>query len=57
MGGFFTKIFHKTGTDNFKDGGQKSFFDFKFRDIYGKIVDFNIFQERKLIMVVNVACK
>ena len=51
------------GSAFFKKGSEKlnapakSFFDFKVKDITGKLVDFSTFKDRKAIMVVNVACK
>ncbi len=48
--------FFKRGSEKLKPTNQ-SFFDFKIKDIMGKLVDFSTFKDRKAIMVVNVACK
>jgi hypothetical protein len=57
MGGFLLKLVSKSGVDTLKTPPVKSFFDFKISNIYGKEIDFNEFRGKKLIMVVNVACK
>jgi hypothetical protein len=49
-------VFFKKGSDKLNAPIQ-SFFDFKVKDITGKLVDFSIFKDKKAIMVVNVACK
>lgn len=58
MGGILQKIVFKSGEDNLgKQGVPNSFFDFKIKDINGKVIDFSEFKKRKAILVVNVACK
>jgi len=49
-------VFFKKGSEKLNPSAQ-SFFDFKVKDITGKLVDFSTFKDRKAIMVVNVACK
>lgn len=49
-------VFFKKGTEKLPSTGQ-SFFDFKVKDITGKLIDFSTFKDKKAIMVVNVACK
>ena len=49
-------VFFKKGSEKLNTPAQ-SFFDFKVKDITGKLVDFSTFKDKKAIMVVNVACK
>jgi glutathione peroxidase-family protein len=49
-------VFFKKGSEKLNAPVQ-SFFDFKVKDITGKVIDFSTFKDRKAIMVVNVACK
>lgn len=52
------KMVFKSGKDDLKDDQlSSSFFNLTVKDIRGKEVDFNKFRDRKVIMVVNVACK
>ncbi len=53
---FMGSAFFKSGKEKLKPEVQ-SFFDFKVKDITGKVIDFSTFKDRKAIMVVNVACK
>lgn len=57
MGGLLAKIIFKTGKEELKPTLGMSFFDFKIKDIRGKLLDFQTLRDKKLIMVVNVACK
>ena len=57
MGSLIGKAFFKSGTDKLTTQVPENFFDFKVKDIDGNVVDFAQFKDRKLIMVVNVACK
>ena len=57
MGGFLAKLVFKSGKEELKPSVIKSFFDFKVKDIRGKDFDFQTLRDRKLTMVVNVACK
>ena len=52
-----SKLVFKSGSDTLTKEVPKSFFDFKIRNIDGNIVDFATYKDRKLIMIVNVACK
>ena len=47
----------KSGKETLKTPATKGFFDFQVKDIRGKLFDFQTLRDRKLIMVVNVACK
>lgn len=49
-------VFFKKGSEKLNSSAQ-NFFDFKVKDITGKVVDFSTFKNKKAIMVVNVACK
>lgn len=49
-------VFFKKGSEKLSSTNQ-SFFDFKIKDITGKLIDFSTFKDKKAIMVVNVACK
>jgi glutathione peroxidase len=49
-------VFFKKGSEKLNAPTQ-SFFDFKIKDITGKLIDFSTFKNKKAIMVVNVACK
>lgn len=51
------KLIFKSGSEGLAGKGGASFFDFKVRDIMGKDFDLNTLRNKKLIMVVNVACK
>jgi hypothetical protein len=57
MGGLMAKLIFKSGSEGLASKGGASFFDFKVRDIMGKDFDLNTLRNKKLIMVVNVACK
>jgi hypothetical protein len=57
MGGVLSWMVFKKGTNTIKTDVATSFFDLKAKDINGHIIDFNIFRDRKAMMVVNVACK
>ena len=57
MGSLIGKAFFKSGTDKLTTHVPDNFFDFKVKDIDGNVVDFAQYKDRKLIMVVNVACK
>jgi hypothetical protein len=57
MGGLLSWAVFKKGSNIISTEIPKTFFDLKAPDIDGNIVDFNIFRDRKVIMVVNVACK
>ena len=57
MGGLLSKLVFKSGAEGLKKPVPPSFFDFKVRDIRGKEFDFKWLREKKLKMVVNVACK
>ena len=57
MGGLMAKLIFKSGSEGLAGKGGTSFFDFKVHDIMGKDYDLNTLRNKKLIMVVNVACK
>lgn len=57
MGGLLAKLVFKSGKEQLKAPPVKGFFDFQIKDIRGKMLDFQALRDRKLIMVVNVACK
>jgi hypothetical protein len=57
MGGVAKAITHKGGEETLQGQDPDSFFDFKVRNIEGKLVDFSIYKGKKAILVVNVACK
>ena len=57
MGECLAKLVFKSGKERLDLPEMKTFFDFQLKDIRGKLIDFNVFRDRKLIMVVNVACK
>ena len=57
MGSLISKAVFKSGSDKLTKEVPPSFFDFKIKSIDGNIVDFETYRDRKLIMVVNVACK
>ena len=57
MGGLISKAVFKKGNETLTREVPNSFFDFKVKDIDGNMVDFHKFEGRKVIMVVNVACK
>ena len=57
MGGLINKAVFKSGSDKLTKEVPKSFYDFKVLDIDGNVVDFEKYREKKVIMVVNVACK
>jgi hypothetical protein len=57
MGGIIQKIVFKTGQETISDSQVKNLFDFKIKDIYGNLIDFDKFRNKKAIMIVNVACK
>lgn len=52
-----SKLVFKSGSDKLTKEVPASFFDFKIRSIDGNVVDFATYKDRKLIMIVNVACK
>lgn len=47
----------KSGSENLPKQEAETFFDFKVKDIEGKLIDFNKYRGKKAILVVNVACK
>lgn len=57
MGGLIAKLVFKSGKEQLKAPPTKGFFDFQIKDIRGKTIDFQSLRDRRLIMVVNVACK
>jgi len=58
MGAVAKHVIHKNGSERLtNDGVPESFFDFKIKDIEGKVVDFAKYKGLKAILVVNVACK
>ena len=57
MGGVMAKLVFKSGKETLKTPDAKTLFDFQVKDIRGKVFDFQTLRDRKLIMVVNVACK
>jgi hypothetical protein len=58
MGCLVTACIFKSGTDNLKEQLlPQGFFEFKIKNIEGKLIDFKTYKNRKLIMVMNVACK
>jgi hypothetical protein len=57
MGGLIQKLVFKSGSEGLNKAVTGSFFDFVVKDIYGKEFRFDSLRDRKLIMVVNVACK
>ncbi len=50
-------LYFKSGREKLNKEIPESFYDFKMKDINGDMVQFKTFQDRKVIMVVNVACK
>lgn len=56
MGAAIKALVHKSGTEELGDF-QKSFFEFKVKDIEGTLIDFSIYKGKKAILIVNVACK
>jgi len=48
---------HKSGSEDLQKKEPQSFFDFKVKDIEGRVVDFSQYRGKKAILVVNVACK
>ena len=57
MGGLLSKAVFKSGSEALSKEVPKDFFDFKVKDIEGNMIEFEKFRGRKVIMVVNVACK
>lgn len=57
MGGLLQKLVFKSGSEGLSKAVPPSFFDFTVRDIMGKEFRFDKLKGKKLIMVVNVACK
>jgi predicted lactoylglutathione lyase len=57
MGKLLSKAVFKGGSTTISTQVPNDFFDLKARDIDGNIVDFNVYRNKKVIMVVNVACK
>jgi hypothetical protein len=57
MGAVAKALIHKSGSESLSNHGGESFFDFKVKDIFGKVVDFKKYKGKKAILVVNVACK
>lgn len=57
MGKLLSKAVFKGGSNAISTQIPQDFFELKAKDIDGKIVDFQQFRDRKVIMVVNVACK
>lgn len=57
MGGLLSKLVFKSGAEGLSKPVPPSFFDFTVRDIMGKEFRFESLRGKKLIMVVNVACK
>lgn len=57
MGKLISKAIFKGGSNKISTEVPKNFFDLSAKDIDGKIVDFHKYQDKKVIMVVNVACK
>ena len=57
MGSLVSKAVFKSGSETLSKDIPKSFFDFKMKDISGDVVAFEKFRGKKVIMVVNVACK
>ena len=57
MGKLLSKAIFKGGAETISTDVPKNFFELKAKDIDGNIVDFHQFSNRKVIMVVNVACK
>lgn len=57
MGGAVKALVYKSGQETLQGEDPKSFFDFRIKDIYGKLIDFNVYKGKKAILVVNVACK
>ena len=50
-------LVHKSGSENLQNREPETFFDFKVKDIEGRVVDFSQYKGKKAILVVNVACK
>jgi hypothetical protein len=57
MGSLMAKLVFKSGSEGLPKQITPSFFDFKVRDIRGKEFSFDYLKNKKLILVVNVACK
>lgn len=57
MGGVAKALIHKSGAEALSKEDATSFFDFKVKDIEGKLINFNMYKGKKAILVVNVACK
>ncbi len=57
MGGLISKIIFKSGSEGLKKPLPPTFFDFKVKDIRGKEFSFEGLKNKKLTMIVNVACK
>lgn len=58
MGGFIQSIIFKDGSESLETKlVPESFFDFKIKNLKGELVNFNSFRDKKVFIVVNVACK
>ena len=57
MGGLLNKLIFKSGSEALNKAAPQGFFDFKVNTILGDPFDFASLKNRKLTMVVNVACK
>ena len=57
MGGVVKALIHKSGEETLQGEYPQSFFDFKVKNIEGKVIDFATYKGLKAILVVNVACK
>lgn len=57
MGGAIKALVHKSGSETLQGENPASFFDFRIRDIGGKLIDFKVYKGKKAILIVNVACK
>jgi hypothetical protein len=57
MGGLIQKLVFKSGAEGLNKVVPPPFFDFVVKDIHGKDFRFDSLRDKKLIMIVNVACK
>lgn len=57
MGSAIKKMLFKSGSTSIKSSAPSNFFDLEARDIDGNLIKFDQFKDRKVIMIVNVACK
>jgi hypothetical protein len=57
MGKLISTAVFKSGSESLKAKVPDSFFDFKIKNLDGKVIDFKDYKGKKAFIIVNVACK